>query len=188
VLEVTFVRKRGHRDHVYVRRDDGSTTDWAFPSYGDGLPHDLCHLVVEDELDLTEGFWGLVDQHVEVGLVDDEAILLRDGEPLADQPGVDLSGLMQAEGAVAALGTPTIEVEMVGPLTVARGAGPDSSGDGPSGNAPFQIAELVGHDLPDTATPEAVAAIRVRLGELASRWRQLDDRGSLTLPFPSPGD
>ena len=29
---------------------------------GDGLPHDLCHLVVEDGLELSEGFWGLFDQ------------------------------------------------------------------------------------------------------------------------------
>lgn len=64
VLQVTFVRRRGRRDHIYVESEDGTTTDWAFPSYGDGLPHDLCHLVVEDELGLTDGFWGLVDRGV----------------------------------------------------------------------------------------------------------------------------
>src|ERR1700736_1529870 len=86
------VRRRGSRDRVYVTRDNGSSTGWDFPSYGDGLPHDLCHLVVEDELRLTEGFWGLVDQGVDVGLVNNQAILTRDGKPLVDQIGVDFSG------------------------------------------------------------------------------------------------
>jgi hypothetical protein len=58
VLEVSFVRRRGKRDRVYVHRSDGTSTGWDFPSYGDGLPHDLCHLVVEDELGLPDGFWG----------------------------------------------------------------------------------------------------------------------------------
>ena len=47
MLEVTFVCRRRQRDRVYVTRSDGTTTGWDFPSYGDGLPHDLCHLVVE---------------------------------------------------------------------------------------------------------------------------------------------
>jgi hypothetical protein len=66
MLEVSFVRHRGSRDRVYVKRSDGTSIEWDFPSYGDGLPHDLCHLVVEDSLELSEGFWGLVDQHVDV--------------------------------------------------------------------------------------------------------------------------
>jgi hypothetical protein len=52
-----------------------------FPSYGDGLPHDLCHLVVEDGLGLSEGFWGLVDQHVDVCVVNNQPTLMRDGKP-----------------------------------------------------------------------------------------------------------
>ena len=50
VLEVAFVRRRGGRDRVYVTRADGTSTGWDFPSYGDWLPHDLCHLVVEEGL------------------------------------------------------------------------------------------------------------------------------------------
>src|SRR5205085_7988244 len=102
-----------------VHRGDGSSTGWDFPSYGDGLPHDLCHLVVEDELGLTEGFWGLVDQGVEVDLVDNQATLMRDGKPLTEHPDADFRGLMQAEAAVAALGSPMVAIEMVGELAVA---------------------------------------------------------------------
>ena len=88
---------------MYVTREDGTSTSWDFPSYGDGLPHDLCHLVVESELGLTDGFWGLVDQGVDVGLVNNQATLMRGSRPLAEQAGFDLSGLLEAETAVAAL-------------------------------------------------------------------------------------
>ena len=111
MLEASFVRNRGGRDRVYVTRSDGTSTGWDFPTYGDGLPHDLCHLVVEDCLGLAGGFWGLVDQHVDVGLVNNEPTLIRDGKPLVEQPGVDFTGLTQAEEAVALLAAPAVEVE-----------------------------------------------------------------------------
>ena len=91
---------------MYVTREDGTSTSWDFPSYGDGLPHDLCHLVVESELGLTDGFWGLVDQGVDVGLVNNQATLMRGSRPLAEQAGFALSGLLEAETAVAALAGP----------------------------------------------------------------------------------
>jgi hypothetical protein len=106
VLEVAFVRRRGGRDRVYVTRSDGTSTGWDFPSYGDWLPHDLCHLVVEEELKLKDGFWGLVDRGVEVGLINNQARLIRDGTPLVEHPDVDLTGLMEAEAAVAAWSGP----------------------------------------------------------------------------------
>ena len=106
MLEAAFVRRRGDRDRVYVTRADGTSTGWDFPSYGDWLPHDLCHLVVEQELALTDGFWGLVDIGIEVGLVNNQATLMRDGAPLVEHAQVDLTGLMEAEAAVAALTGP----------------------------------------------------------------------------------
>jgi hypothetical protein len=119
-LRAVFVRRRGQRDRVYVTRTDGSTTGWDFPSYGDGLPHDLCHLVIEDALGLRGGFWGLVDRGTEVALVDNQATLMRDGQPLASHQGADIEGLLEAEQVVARLsglagGTdqPTSEAESI---------------------------------------------------------------------------
>jgi len=103
MLEVSFVRRRGRRDRVYVHRSDGTSTGWDFPSYGDGLPHDLRHLVVDDELGLADGFWGLVDGGVDVALVHNQATLVRNGAPLCEHVGIDLTGLLEAEAAVAAL-------------------------------------------------------------------------------------
>ncbi len=102
MLKATFVRRLDGRDRVYVTRTDGTTTGWDFPSYGAGLPHDLCHLVVEDELAMTDGFWGLVDDGVEVGVVDNRATLMRTERPLTHGPGADIQGLLAAERAVAA--------------------------------------------------------------------------------------
>ncbi len=62
MLTATFVRHRGGRDHIYVTRADGTVVHWKFPAYGDGLPHDLVHLVVESGLEMRDGFWGLIDR------------------------------------------------------------------------------------------------------------------------------
>jgi hypothetical protein len=170
MLEVSFVQNRASRDRVYVTRSDGTSTGWDFPTYGDGLPHDLCHLVVEDGLGLTEGFWGLVDQHVDVGLVNNEPTLIRDGKPFVEQPGVDFTGLTQAEKAVALLAAPGVEVEQARrPSAAARPMD--------------EIAEQLGFSLADGVTPAAVVAIHDRLQELGLRWRSLTDGGSIVLTF-----
>lgn len=176
-MEVTFVRRRGSRDRVYVTRADGTSTGWEFPSYGEGLPHDLCHLVVEDVLGLSEGFWGLVEQHVDVGLVDDQPTLLRDGKPLVDQPGVDFSRLTRAEEAVALLASPPVAVEDAGKLAVARQG--SSAPRAPS----EEVARQLGFGLPASATPDAIATVAERLRELGKRWRALADGGAITLSY-----
>jgi hypothetical protein len=103
VLRARFVKREARRDHVYVIRSDGTSTEWSFPSYGQGLPHDLCHLVVESSLGLRAGFWGFVDRGVEVRLVDNQATLMRNGRRLIDEAGIDLSQLLEAEEVVARL-------------------------------------------------------------------------------------
>lgn len=59
-MRVSFVRTRGARDRIYATRDDGSEVSWSFPTYGEALPHDTVHLVVESILGLRQGFWGRV--------------------------------------------------------------------------------------------------------------------------------
>lgn len=113
MLRATFVRHLNGRDRVYVTRADGTTTGWDFPSYGGRLPHDLCHLIVEQELTIIDGFWGLVDDGAEVALLDNQATLMKGGQPLMQAPGADISGLLAAEKAVAAFtgSSPTLTGE-----------------------------------------------------------------------------
>jgi hypothetical protein len=178
MLEVTFVRRRGARDRVYVIRSDGTSSGWDFPSYGDALPHDLCHLVVENELALVEGLWGLIDQGVDVTVVKNQATLMRNGKALVDEPGVDLTGLVQAEEAVAVLAGPAVAVDLASCLAVAR---PGSRRPSPKDSD--DIAAALGFHLPANATLVACAAIRQRLDELADRWRNLEDGTGIKLGF-----
>jgi hypothetical protein len=152
-VKVSFVRHRERRDRVYVTRRDGSSTAWDFPSYGDRLPHDLCHLVVEEALGISNGFWGLVDQGVEVKLVDDQATLVRAGKPLVENVGIDFSDLMEAERLVALLGPSAIHTEQLG------------------GDLPVDISE------------EAIASLRHRLVDLGEQWRDLGDGDAITLTY-----
>src|ERR1700722_9190992 len=119
-LTASFVRHRQRRDRIYVTRGDGTSISWDFPTYGDRLPHDLCHLVVEEGLGIERGFWGLVDQGVDVKPIDNQATLVRHGRPLVDEPGVDFSDLMKAEEAVALLGPTGMDTEQVGSLVIAH--------------------------------------------------------------------
>jgi len=72
-MEISFVRTVGSRDRVYVRRTNGTETSWAFPSYGDYVPHDVVHLVVETGFGLRNGFWGKVDAGVDVARINADA-------------------------------------------------------------------------------------------------------------------
>jgi hypothetical protein len=178
MLEVTFLRNRGSRDRVYVTRSDGTSTGWDFPSYGDGPPHDLCHLVVEDGLGLSEGFWGLIDQHVDVGLVDNQPMLMSDGKALVERPGVDFAGLIEAEEAVALLPAPAVGVVQVGEIAVVEFDSPSVR------TAPIdEVAEQLDFNLPESATPAAIAAIHAQLRALGLQWRSLSDGGSIVLTF-----
>jgi hypothetical protein len=157
-LTVTFVRHRVRRDRIYVTRSDGTSTGWDFPTYGDRLPHDLCHLVVELGLGIADGFWGLVDQGVAVELVDNQATLVRDGRPLARHPGFDATDLMRAETAVAYF-----------------------SGSGDAGT-PFGV------EPPEGVSEAEIASMRRHLDDLGRQWRDLEDGGSITLDYDDAGD
>ena len=109
--------------------------------------------MVEDGLGIANGFWGMVDRGTEVRLVDNQATLIRDGRPLRDQPGVDFSDLIKAEGAVAVLGAVGTGTEKVGAVTVTR------------------------------LDAEATAAVSQRLHDLGRRWRALADGDGITLSF-----
>src|SRR5262245_317246 len=72
-MEISFVRTQGQRDRVYVRRTNGTEVSWVFPTFGNYIPHDLVHLVVETAFGLKNGFWGRVDAGVDVTRINADA-------------------------------------------------------------------------------------------------------------------
>lgn len=179
-LTVSFVRHHGKRDHVYVTRENGTTCDWAFPTYGDQLPHDLCHLVVEEMLGIPNGFWSLVEQGMEVRLINNQGTLVKEGRSLSGDSAFDFSGLVRAEEAVALLAPIGMRFEQAGALVVARRS---TGGTTTSADA----ASNLGFTLPPGCSTEVVNATRERLRELTERWRSLDDGGAITLSFTRTG-
>jgi len=59
-MEVTFTKANLYKHSSVALRDDGVRL--AVPGYGPSkpVPHDMIHLVVEDELAVDYGFWGCV--------------------------------------------------------------------------------------------------------------------------------
>src|SRR5881396_2099309 len=95
-MRIRFVRTAGAPDHVYVRRTDGTETSWSFPTYGDAVPHDLVHAVVEEELGIGDGFWGRVDRGVDPARINADANRIGGADKYAGF-GDDLRGLLLAE-------------------------------------------------------------------------------------------
>lgn len=97
-----------------VARPGAEAVQFAVYDYGPMLPHDLVHYVVEDELRLEFGFWGLVAAGAKLQSV--QAYGARDPRriPQQDDPLVSehVEELLAAEGFVAAFsGFPGTESE-----------------------------------------------------------------------------
>lgn len=176
---VRFTRVSADRDLVEVRRADGSVVSWDFPTHVSRLPHDLCHLVVEDGLRIGLGFWGLVSRGVDVRVVDNHAELALDGSPLRELPGIDFSELLHAEEAVAVLSPSGLKTEPIGAMvvvTLTSGASPPIL----TQNDIDRIAAL----CPAT-TPGLVQSVRSRLVALDQEWAAMAIGSSIALTFPS---
>ena len=87
-----------------LSRPAAEAVQFALYDYGPVLPHDLVHYVVEDELGLEFGFWGLLAAGAKLQAV--QAYGARDPRriPPQDDPLVTahVDDLLQAEGFVAA--------------------------------------------------------------------------------------
>ena len=164
MLKATFVRIAGERDRIYVTRSDGSEVSWSFPSYGDGLPHDLVHWVVESCCGLRAGFWGRVD-----GGADPAAITVQ-----ANRVG--------GKDKYAAFGPDQAELYLAEALA--------NAGWSQEGVTDDEIREAVVAECRRLELPPRVLSateterIRATLHDLARRWRSLLPKGSLSVRFP----
>jgi hypothetical protein len=162
LLRAAFVRSAGERDRIYVTRSDGSEVSWVFPTYGDALPHDLVHLVVESAFGLTEGFWGRVDGGADPTRVNAEANR-KGGKHKYAGYGPDRRTLLLAEALANA---PWSEAE-----------------------DPGRILEQLRQAYADAGVPadaltrERVEEVKAELAALGRRWRELLPKGALDLSF-----
>lgn len=56
---IRFTKFAGKQDWLECWRDHGSSTQWPMPKQGI-LPHDFVHYIVEDTLNLKQGFYGII--------------------------------------------------------------------------------------------------------------------------------
>ncbi len=162
-MHVTFVRTEGQPDRIYVERSDGSEASWSFPTYGDGLPHDLVHLVVEAAFGLRRGLWGLVDSGIDMARVNAEAN--RKGG--ADKYGAlgDRTDILLSEALAAAVSAPYLETNEERLELLREGC------------------EKLGLAVPAGSTAEKFSEMRALLAALSAEWRTLKPKGSLRLSF-----
>jgi len=166
-VNIRFVRTAGAPDRVYVRRTDGSETSWSFPTYGDAVPHDMVHLVVEEAFRIADGFWGRVDRGVDPARINAEANRTGGANKYAGF-GDDLRGLYLAE-AVANLSWGISEVSDEQRLR--------------------QVADECakqGIAVPSLVNAAGLRRVRERLTELGARWRGLVPKGTIELTFTAP--
>ena len=167
-LRARFVRTAGERDKVYVRRSDGTETSWAFASYGDGLPHDLVHLVVERDFGVREGFWGRVDRGVEPAKITEAA------------------NRMGGKGKFAGFGDDLRELLVAEALANASWFLPDVDDAARHAQLVAACADI-GLSPPASLSVAALRETHGRLRELQARWKGLLPKGTLELSFEPGG-
>jgi hypothetical protein len=153
-VEVSFVRTVGAADRIYVRRSGGGEASWSFPTYGDVLPHDLVHLVVESAFGVRDGIWAAIDAGVDPARANAMATRAG-GKDKFRGTGLDRPGVLRSED-LANAGWFIRDDDGVRAALAEAGV---------------------------AATADEVAAARARLDELGARWRDLRPKGALRLAF-----
>ena len=161
-MRVTFVRTVGAKDRVYVTRDGGGETSWEFPSYGEGLPHDLVHLVVESRFGVTRGVWGRVAAGADLARINAAANKMG-GNDKYRALGDDLDQVMLAEVLANA---PWLRLDEAPTVTAVLE------------HMSAQVA------VPASVTAESIERVRAELFALREKWRALAPKGSLTFRYP----
>jgi hypothetical protein len=165
-MQLTAVRGSEERDRVYVHRDDGTEVSWSWPSYGRSLAHDLVHWVVESEMSLDEGLWGLVADGVDPSRVNKAAERIATGVRLRDLSDRDLTQLIQAEHLAACLGRTTWAGREDAVAYVAEQC------------EEFGVPGVAGLDV------EAVTRMEARVDDLNRRWQATAPDAGLVLAWP----
>jgi hypothetical protein len=163
-MRIAFVRTSGKPDRVYVKRTSGTEVSWSFPTFGNDLPHDLVHLVVEAMFGVHQGFWARVDAGVDVARIN--AMANRQGGAGKYAAfGTDLSDLYLAEVLAAV------------PWSLSDLDDEERYRAAVRGSAGAEI------ELPPQVTVERIREVRETLDALRHRWRRLAPSGALNVSF-----
>jgi hypothetical protein len=164
MMRVSFVRTQGSPDRIYVQRSDGGETSWSFPTYGDEVPHDLVHLVVEAAFGLKRGIWARVDEGADLARINAQA------------------NRMGGPNKYAALGEDQRELYLSEALAAVPWLRPELSVGDPASSIREACARS-GVDVPASLTPARMDEVRAKLSALRERWRKLVPKGALVLLF-----
>jgi len=163
-----LITKGERADWIEARRDDGSVARESVPQKGP-VAHDLVHYVVESELGIERGFWGLVaagNSPERIAAMAKEAG--HASAKRAEKPDPQFVQAIQVERIVEAF-----EAEFW-----SRGDDNDS----------LRAMAQAGCDQSLVSCPDlsddAIERARARLGALAEQWVRLSVGESLTLAWP----
>jgi hypothetical protein len=162
------ITKGEREDRIEALRGDGSHVATTFPKKGP-LPHDLVHFVVESELAIRDGFWGMVagGRHPEE-IADLAKAAGHASAKRAAIPDESIVAIVQAERAVECF-----EADLWG----------GSHGD------PQTFREVIAAGCAQSLVPalglsdESLQRIRARLVELRGQWGKMGRGESLVLDW-----
>jgi hypothetical protein len=166
-MRITITKgERG--DRIEALRGDNSHVATTFPKKGP-LPHDLVHFVVESELAIRDGFWGMVagGRHPEE-IADFAKAAGHASAKRAGIPDASIVAIVQAERAVECF-----EADLWG----------GSHGD------PQTFRDVIAAGCAQSLVPalglsdESLQRIRARLVELRGQWAKLARGESLVLDW-----
>ena len=164
MMRVSFVRTQGSPDRVYVRRSDGGETSWSFPTYGDQVPHDLVHLVVEAAFGVKRGLWARIDEGVDIDRINEQA------------------NRMGGANKYAALGEDQREILLSEGLATLPWLNPELS-DGDPVISLRDLCARINLAMPPSITPARIDEVRAKLADLRAKWRALIPKGALVFLF-----
>lgn len=154
-------------DQIFVRWPSGQKVETRFPKKGP-IPHDAVHLIVEQELGLTKGFWGLVA----AGLLPEaiQEMAKAGGHASASRcvvPDDDIVELIKAERLVECF-----ESEFWG-----------EPGDAATLHSVAQAACASSHAALPPLSDAVIAQIRTRMAALKADWLALPTGQSMVFDW-----
>lgn len=174
MARIEFLRGEARRYRSRLQRPDGVAVELDGGSYNrvggpaGELPHDLAHLVVEDELGLRSGVWGVL---VAGGMFGHATVVAGRRKPQATKRGKEI---------VARAGDRIMQAEILTRAVCdlcAAGGRPD----------PAAVRRAVGERWwADTVTSASLERARDRLRDGAERWARLAPGEAITTSWRLP--